>query len=94
MSNSDIFIDVPIEIKCFINETNCEDYNIKKNNLITSGVFFLFGYSKPNKHLNFFILSLILITIMSYLNMNTNYIVDTILNMSSYTLGSYIKEKI
>ena len=97
---SNTIVDVPYSIKCFFNEPGCEEGNIDGWSIVHGLMFFIIGLIVPNQYLVILIISIILEFIQPYLGNNARYIINPLINLTGYTLGSimnsnsrYFKEK-
>jgi hypothetical protein len=84
------FVEVPMDIKCFFKEKGCEDGDIDGWSAVLLIVSLLIGYNYPNKGLFYFILNIIIEFIKPTIGMNTRLIVNPLISITGYAIGSQI----
>lgn len=80
--------DVPNNIKCFFNEPGCEEGNIDGWAAAHAVIFFIIGFIVPNQYLAIIIISIVFEIIQQYLGNKSRYILNPLINLTGYTIGS------
>lgn len=92
-SLSGSIIDVPHSIKCAFDEPQCETGDIDYWSIIHAVGFFVLGYFIPNQYLTVLILSVFIVIIEPYIGYKPKYIIDPLINITFYSLGSLVAPK-
>ena len=81
-------LDVPYSIKCFFNEPGCEEGNIDGWSVVHLLVCFIIGMFFPNRFLVIIIFSVAFEIIGSRLGKQPRYIINPLINITGYAIGS------
>lgn len=85
---NDIHIDILGNLKCSINYDGCESQILDGYGIFRAVVFFGIGIINPHSHMHMGILSMILQIYAILLGSKKNHMLNPILNMVGYSLGS------
>lgn len=86
-------ITLPTNIKCALQENECEKNDFTINTLFTSLIYLLIGYFIPDQYM------VVILTIYAYQAFNlltsrhTSLIIDPLANLTGYLIGSAISPK-
>jgi hypothetical protein len=86
-------VDVPMGVKCAFNEPQCEKGDLDGWTLVHAVGFFLLGYFIPEQYLAVIILSIIIVVIEPYFGYHPKYIIDPLVNLTAYSVGSLLSPK-
>lgn len=86
-------VDVPHSVKCFFNESKCEEGNINGWTLIYGLMYFIIGLVVPNQYLAILIISILFELFQSYHGNNAKYIIGPLVSLTGYGLGSLFNIK-
>jgi len=86
-------IDVPHQLKCALNESNCENNNITFFTLYTSLFFGIGGYYIPNQYILALIVSVGIQFCRLYFGVESesSFIIDPLANMTFYAVGNCLR---
>ena len=84
----DINIDVLGNLKCSIQWDGCEKQMLNGYGLFRMAVFFGIGCINPHSHIHIGILSVLMQIYAILLGSKKNHVLNPLLNMAGYTLGS------
>jgi len=87
-----IFADVPMDIKCAINEDFCEDGNIDGWSLVYFVAYAIIGYNQPNQYLFIFFISILIEIISMWLGRPSRFIINPLISLTGYGIGSYLNK--
>ena len=85
---STTIMDIPHSIKCFFNESGCEEGNLDYLSIVHFLVYFIIGMLFPNHYVIIIIISICYELMVSYLNGHPKYIINPLINFTGYALGS------
>lgn len=87
--DTNTFIDVPYDVKCFFKESGCEDGDVDGISIVYCAIFFMFGLVMPNKYMLSVFISVGNEFVAPMYNRTPRYIVHPLLNFTAYSLGSF-----
>ena len=82
--------DVPYSVKCAFNEPGCEEGNIDGWSLVHGLMYFIIGLIAPNQYLFIIAISIIFEIIQPYLGNKARYIINPLINITGYAIGSLL----
>lgn len=85
--------DVPNTLKCFFGEDRCEEGDIDGWTIVHGLMYFIIGLVIPNQYLAVIIISIIFELIQPYLGNGSRYIINPLVSITGYTIGSLISPK-
>lgn len=85
---------VPHSIKCFFNEPGCDTGNIDGWTLMHGLAYFIIGIIVPDHYLFIVIVSIIFELAKPYFGDNARYIINPLVNLTGYAIGSAINKKL
>lgn len=86
-------ISVPYDIKCFFGEDRCWEGDIDIWSVFQFIAFFIIGYLVPEQYLFVFIITFIYEIIKPSFGMKSKIIINPLINITAYSLGSIISPK-
>lgn len=86
--------DVPESIKCAFNDPGCEEANIDGWALVHALMYFIIGLIVPGYYLLIIAISLLFEISQPYFGNKARYVVNPLINITSYTIGSLLSNKI
>lgn len=86
-------VNIPYSIKCAFKEPGCEDGNIDTYSMIHALIFFILGLLFPNNYIIIFIMSIIIELLQPFIGNKARYIINPLISITSYSIGSLIKNK-
>jgi len=81
---------VPYSVKCFFDEPGCDKGDIDGWAVVHGLMYFIIGLIVPNQYLLIFVISIVFEIIQPYLGNNARYILNPLINMTGYTIGSIL----
>ena len=84
------FADVPDSVKCFFNEPGCSKGNIDGWSLMHGLMFLIIGLIVPNQYFFVIIISIALEILQPFIGNNARYILNPLINLTGYAVGSVI----
>uniref|UniRef100_A0A6C0LTE8 Uncharacterized protein n=1 Tax=viral metagenome TaxID=1070528 RepID=A0A6C0LTE8_9ZZZZ len=85
-------ISIPHDVKCFFNESNCEEGDVDGWTLLSGFIYIIAGYLIPNNYFAAILISVIIEIIKSKTKMNSKFIINPLFNITGYAIGSYLYE--
>ena len=82
--------DVPYSIKCAFNEPGCEEGNIDGWSIVHGLMYFIIGLIVPNQYLFIIATSITFEIIQPCFGNKSRYIINPLINITSYTIGSLL----
>ncbi len=89
-NNKDFIFEVDMNIKCFVGEPGCENGNIDIWTVGHFVVYFFMGLYVPGLYVEIFVISVIFECFEYMVGHKSKFIVDSIVNMAGYILGSQL----
>jgi len=86
-------IDVPYDFKCYFGENRCEEGDIDGWAMVQFLAYFIFGLIMPNYYLLTIISAVIFEVMKPYFGFRTQYIINPLLAITGYAIGSIIVGK-
>lgn len=86
--------DMPFSIKCFFGEPGCDEGNIDGWTIIHGLTYFIIGLIVPNQYLAIVIISILFEIVRSCLGNNVRYILNFLVNMTGYGIGSVMSPSV
>ena len=84
--------DVPFDVKCFFNESGCEEGDIDGWSLVYALIYFIIGLIIPNQFLIVIIVSVVFEILQPYFGNNARYIINPLVNITGYGIGSLMSK--
>jgi len=88
-----ILAHVPYSIKCTVGDKNCEDGNIEIWGIFHFIIYILIGLFVPDCYIEIIIISILCEMIETSLNHTSKYIIDPLINISGYIIGSFFAKQ-
>jgi len=85
--------DVPDSVKCFFKEPQCEEGNIDGWSIVHALLYFGIGLVFPGHYITIIVISIIYEIIQPYLGNQPRYIINPLINLTGYSLGSVASKK-
>lgn len=88
------FIEVPNEIKCYFKEPGCEEGDIDGWGIIRVLIFFIIGLIVPDKYLFIITITIVYEILQPYFGNKSRYIINPLLSITGYSVGSIMSRKL
>jgi hypothetical protein len=85
--------DVPHSVKCFFNEPGCEEGDIDGWAIVHGLMYFIIGLLVPNQYFAIIVISIIFEIIQPYLGNKPRYIINPLINITTYAIGSILSNR-
>jgi hypothetical protein len=83
-------VDVPYSIKCFFNESGCEEGDIDGRAIVQGLIYFIVGIIVPNQYLAILVISIVFEIFRPYFGNKARYIINPLINLTGYAIGSIV----
>ena len=86
--------EVPHSVKCFFDEPGCEDGDIDGWSIVYALIYFIIGLIIPNQYLAVVVISILFELVQPYFGNKSRYIINPLVNITGYSLGSLFSKHI